>query len=210
MKIGLGFVYKVLKDIGVWVSKRLEKPTPEEILKKRFEKKREFEENLPHLINSDIIIRDINRMDSYPDIDEKGRGISPWFKLGFKALYHKGVELFMSVESVRFDHAIDVWAACKYDDDEAVNALVVGRIAYETIIQVDWAGDEYYPFPHLYCQFNKSKMPYDEIICVVPEKLGDKEVFREIGAWPEIVERSKETRWKRITRRFSRRGKPRG
>ena len=199
MEIGLGFVYKVLKDIGAWASKRLKKPTPEEVLKKRFEKKREFEKNLPHLINSDIIIRDISRMDSYPDIDEKGKGISPWFKLEFKALYHKGVELFMRVESVRFDHANDVWVACNYDDDEAVNALVVGRIAYETIVQVDWAGDEYYSFPHLYCQFNKSKMPYDEIICVVPEKLGDKEVFWEIGAWSEIVERSKETRWKHLT-----------
>jgi hypothetical protein len=39
----------------------------------------------------DLIIRDINRMDNYPDSDEKRNKIPSWFKGGLMGTYHKGI-----------------------------------------------------------------------------------------------------------------------
>jgi hypothetical protein len=30
-------------------------------------------------------------MDHYPEIDEKAKGISPWFRAGLIGMYHRGV-----------------------------------------------------------------------------------------------------------------------
>ena len=78
-----------------------EKDDPVETLEYREKLKREFENKLPPKPNRggdhcrcEAIIRDITRMDEYPDIDPKSKGISPWFKVEVKGLYHKGLEIF--------------------------------------------------------------------------------------------------------------------
>ena len=41
--------------------------------------------------------------------------------------------------------------------------ILAGRIPFENIEAVDWDGDEYYYFPHIYCHFTNRKEPYESV-----------------------------------------------
>jgi hypothetical protein len=91
------FVYTLLKDVtslGIaWLRGR--RLTPAEVIRLRGKWKAEFEEQIyqrrKQKLREDVIIRDIKRMDNYPNVDEKSKGISPWFRAGLLGTYHKGV-----------------------------------------------------------------------------------------------------------------------
>ena len=102
-------------------------------------------------------------MDLYPEADEDGKGISPWFKVEVKGFYHRGVEVFLSMPNSIKLLASGGWTFCHYDDPGAVIAFPVGRIPFDLIEHVDWEGDEYYPDPHIYCQF-KDGEPYETVV----------------------------------------------
>lgn len=205
MEFGAGVALDLIKSLLSLIGKWRKKTPPEEILRKRKAQKLLFEQNYDRLHKSDIIIRDIRRLDTYPDHDDKGKGISAWFKLEFKSLYHKGVELFMMCESVMYNDDENSWRICRYDEAGAVPALLVGKIPYEAIVDVEWNGDEYYPFPHLFCDFTtKDKMPYDELVFVVSEEINGREFFTEIGSQKDVRGSSKQGIVGRITSAFSR------
>src|SRR5207253_9654577 len=41
-----------------------------------------------------------------------------------------------------------------------MKVVLLGTIPYDHIDSVDWDGDEYYGFPHIYCFFAHKKEPY--------------------------------------------------
>jgi hypothetical protein len=49
---------------------------------------------------SEAIIRDLARVDAYPELDDRSWGISPCFKVETKGLYHRGLEVFLSIEEL--------------------------------------------------------------------------------------------------------------
>jgi len=91
----LSTIYEILKDILTFVFKRFKKPDPVVLLKQRQEWRSEFEKHLhkesAELIYDEAIVRDISRMDNYPDVIDKKKGISSWFKVEVKGLYHRGI-----------------------------------------------------------------------------------------------------------------------
>ena len=165
----LGPLISLVKEIGGYVIARFKKPDPVAVLQRRDQWRAEFQEHLRSKdqagTHGDAIIRDVKRMDRYPDIDEKAKGISAWFKVEVKGLYHRGLEVFINVESLVFEEKHDGWRSGRYDEPGAVNALLVGRIPFDVIRTVTWDGDEYYPFPHIYCDFSKRHgQPYEELV----------------------------------------------
>jgi hypothetical protein len=165
----LNLIFAPLVDLGKWVIKNFLKPDPVLVLKRREEFRNEFESKLPRKnqygIHCEAIIRDIKRMDSYPDIDTAKKGISPWFKVEVKGLYHRGVEVFISMpEYIKRDKG-GGWKFTDHKDaEEKVLAYPVGRIPFDLIEYINWDGDEYYPFPHIYCRFKAFKgQPYESI-----------------------------------------------
>ena len=44
-----------------------------------------------------MIVRDVDRVDDYPDGDTKGKGISAWFKVELLGTYHRGIEVGLSL-----------------------------------------------------------------------------------------------------------------
>ncbi len=42
-----------------------------------------------------------------------------------------------------------------------VKVFMTGRIPWRNILYHDMRGDEYYPQPHLYCQYADNGMPYE-------------------------------------------------
>lgn len=149
------------------------------VLKHREELRNEFANKLPRKdkydVHCDAIIRDIKRMDSYPDIDAAEEGISPWFKVEVKGLYHKGIEVNIGApEYIKRDKNGNWQFTDHKETEEKVLAYPVGRIPFDLIEHVDWDGDEYYRFPHMYCRF-KDGQPYESIPFFV--KHGDSEYW---------------------------------
>jgi hypothetical protein len=125
----------------------------------------------------DIIVHSVDD-ESYPEIVPPPLGrASGWFKVEFCDLYHRGVEVFLRVETVVMERATGKWALIDYDLVEEVNkerfdmanVFRVGRIPYRNIVEVDDEGDEYYSGPHFYCTYADGGDPYEEIVFKLTE-----------------------------------------
>ncbi len=103
---------------------------------------------------------------NYPNIDE-GPGISGWFKLEVYDFYHNGLMFILWIHRGIIDKGGN-WKIINYRDtfDERrfkeIKVWQLGRIPWRNIITYDMKGDEYYPFPHIYCKFADKGMPYED------------------------------------------------
>lgn len=115
----------------------------------------------------EMIIRNLDR-DIYPEFDDDKDGISDWFKVELYDLVHNGVEMYLHQSKLIIDEN-DYWDILENENDERANKYVVlrvntvGRIHYSNIVELDFDGDEYYPYPHLFCRFDIDEMPYGSI-----------------------------------------------
>ena len=86
MDFSVGFFYQLLKDGLAWFLKRSRsrQASPMERLEARKKWKLDFEGWINgrrrYHLRSEVIVRDVNRMDDYPGTQETKKGISPWFK----------------------------------------------------------------------------------------------------------------------------------
>jgi hypothetical protein len=80
--------------------------------------------------------------------------------------------------------------------DEIV--LIVGRIPFDSIVEIDWAGDEHYSDPHFYCWFEHKEGCYESIEVY-------RKAYRDIhpGYWQHLdgvrfkpIRRSRFERWR--------------
>jgi hypothetical protein len=102
-------------------------------------------------------------------------------------VYPRGVEVFLRIESVKYEKFADGWRWANYNEPEAVNAAVVGRIPFELVQEVEWSGDGYYRMPHIYCEFSqKLKQPYEEVVLYRIEKGVTRDIFFEIAKWDDV------------------------
>lgn len=158
-------VYQIAKDIVARVRGRKRVLTPSQVVEARAKWKPQFElhiwENFKRKLRNDVIIRDMNRLDAYPNLDEKEKGISPWFRLGLVGTYHRGIFVAHGWGGLIKDE--DGWRYPNYKVGERgeLKVLLISSIPYDNVEQVDWDGDEYYGYPHIYCWFNNKKVPYE-------------------------------------------------
>jgi len=138
---------------------------PEEILKKRQEWRKEAEKHIPRRNNwdsrGDAIVRDIDRMDYYlHENPKKAYASYAWFRVEVKDVTYRGIECFVSMpEMIIYDKQKKKWRLAERDEQDGTLAYPVGKIPYENIVNIDWNGDEYYPYPHIYCRYRKGS-PY--------------------------------------------------
>jgi hypothetical protein len=168
--LSISFAYNILKDGWIWFRRKGRRLTTQQVVQRRQHWKAEFESRMPDIrregIDPEIIIRDMKRVDSYPHIIEKKKGISPWFRVGLMALYYKGIQVGLRWGELTFDEEEDQWRYTNYDAGEkGKKAILIGFIPYESIENVDWVGDEYYRCPHIYCYFDvRRKEPYERLV----------------------------------------------
>jgi hypothetical protein len=77
----LQFAVSVLRFFGDWWDRR--RRSPAELLRRTLKVKEEVNGRLWTVLaetNGDAIIREVRRKDTYPDLDDSLRSISPWFK----------------------------------------------------------------------------------------------------------------------------------
>jgi hypothetical protein len=154
---------------GRWIAGKFHKPDPLPLLKKQQELRKQFQEHLPHPdgygVCGELIIRDIKRHDSYPRVDDREKGISPWFGVEVKGLYHRGLEVFIGVRRRIKKDMYGEWKFTDQNGEDTELVYTVGRIPFKVIEHVDWEGDDNYPMPHVYCRFEALKgQPYEEIV----------------------------------------------
>jgi hypothetical protein len=155
-------------DFVKWIVKEFKKPDPALILEHRQKIKNELENKLPRKDENgsrgEAIIRDLKRMDSYPELDSK-KGISPWFRVEIKDLYYRGLEVFIYPMQYIAKDENDEWKFVDYSyEHDKLIVYAVGRIPFDLIKSIDWEGDEFYNIPHIYCDFKGMRgTPYETI-----------------------------------------------
>jgi hypothetical protein len=160
------FAYTLVKDTWALVRGRRRNLSPSKVVDLRKKWKAEFESKIwethKKSLRDDVIIRDMKRIDSYPDLDPEAKGISPWFRVGLVGTYHRGILIGHGGHTLT-KHDGGHWRFTNYKAGEKGNikVLMISSIPYENIDNVDWDGDEFYHFPHIYCFFDHKKMPYE-------------------------------------------------
>jgi hypothetical protein len=72
-------------------------------------------------------------------------------------------------------------------DTEVITAHLIGYIRYDDIEYVDWHGDEYYNYPHIYCHFAHRGQPYDKLAFCERNSIHPKHYFfTEIASYEEV------------------------
>ena len=195
----LSIGYSALKDLLKFVQSKQKGLNPEETVKHRQRWKDEIEEKFQWIDDKvgygQIIIRDVKRNDLYPEIEDKKKGISPWFRVGHLGTYHRGIKVGLGIEELIYEEKYKAWRFADYKNKEEgnLNAYIVGLIPFEYIANIDWSGDEYYSCPHIYCNFlSRKKEPYEEIVFCEKRRLDESVYYSEIAKYDQVIKFSKE------------------
>lgn len=172
--------------------------SPDEVVRLRQKWKDEIKKNLQwnndHVSLGGAVIRDVKRVDSYPNVDDKSKGISPWFKVSLLGTYHRGLQVGLRIEELKYEERHTGWRYCDYAAGEKADlkAYLVGLIPFERIAAIDWKGDEYDAIPHIYCQFwTKRREPYEEIVFCEKRRLDQHVYYSEIAKYDQVRKLSK-------------------
>lgn len=185
--------YRIVKDIWSAMRGRKRQLSADEIVQLRQKWKSEIEAKLwdrrREGLRTDIIVRDMKRVDNYPDTEDKKKGASSWFRAGLMGTYHKGVLLGLRWGSLTLDSKIDKYRYTNYKNGEKgdIKVILIGYVKYEDIEAVDWEGDEFYGLPHFYCYFNtKSKEPYERLAYCEQKHLNDIPFYTDVADFNEV------------------------
>ena len=182
------FIYNLVRDVFQWAKR----PSPADVIRLRQKWKTEFETNLRKRqhdgLRADAIVRDVKRFDSYPDLEDKQRGISPWFRVGLLDTYHKGIQIGLGWDKIKKTER--GWRSVDHTNGESdgTTVMLIGYIPYEKIESVDWDGDEYYGYPHIYCHFSaRKKQPYERLaLCTENQNPGGNKFYSEVADYAAV------------------------
>lgn len=196
--IAPGFVYSVIKDAWGAFRGRRRALTPAQILELRQKWKPLFDNEIwkthNEKLRKDVIVRDVKRLDSYPVVDRNAKGISPWFRASLLATYHRGIFIGLRWGELTQDESGE-WRYTNYDAGEKgdLKVVLIGQVPFENIEAVDWNGDEYYYYPHIYCYFDaKKKEPYENLVfCVEKSNSYGTNYYVDIASLEQVRQASK-------------------
>lgn len=175
--------------------------SPENILQHRLDMeakfRREFEANFAEGYAPRVIIRDLNRLDRYPDVTPNRKRISAWARMELKGLYERGIELYYEIVTLKHEPVDDAWRLADHDEEGVETGAVLARIPYEFIKRLNPDGDCYYSEPHIFCLFNGiGGTAFQELILYRIVTTSGTEIFMPVGTLTEAKRRY--DRWKRI------------
>lgn len=172
------FLYSIIKDFWARLRSRRRELTPQQVVALRAKWSPEFEEeinqNCRDRLSKDIIMHDMRRLNDYPDIKRNPKaGISPWFRAALVGTYHRGALIWLGGDDLVEDAGGLGWRYRDKNDREevSVRAVLIGKMPYEFVESVNWKGDHYYIYPHIYCWFDaRKRQPYEEIVYALEKK----------------------------------------
>jgi hypothetical protein len=179
---------------GIWRFARRNKRnlSPQEKLELRAKWKPLFKDyiakNHVEKLRGDVIVRDVRRMDHYPDAKES-RGISPWFRVGLVDTYERGIIL-----GLRWEEIVEEgkgYRVAERDETDCIKVLLTGFVRFEDIESADWDGDGYYSYPHIYCYFDNKGEPYERVMFCTRGELDGWPYHTELVAAKSVRSRKK-------------------
>jgi hypothetical protein len=201
---GGSLIYSVLKDAWAAIRKGKRRLSPEQVLELRQKWKKEIEPQLwkrtQEKLRMDVIIRDVKRLDDYPDNTNANRkGISAWFKCGLSSTYHNGIEVNLGWHGLVKDKS--GWRLAKQGEEGQLTVATVAMIPYERIEKADWSGDTFYGNSQVYCHFDsKDGTPYDDIFYgTLEQNPGGPWFYSRVATSDEVERNSKQagTWWRK-------------
>ena len=99
--------------------------------------------------------------------------------MGLVGTYHRGIYVLFEwrrlvevSEGKYLDlNTIDHGKDSNELEARAIKVVRLGLIPFENIEGVDFEGDEYDPYPHIYCHFTIKKQPYEKVALFKEDKL---------------------------------------
>ncbi len=189
----LSLVYRIAGDVWSVIRGKQRRLNTHEVVQLRQKWKNEFETKLLERkqvgLRSDVIVRDMSRLDNYTNTEDKDKGISPWFRVGLMGTYHKGIQVGLRWGKLTMDKKTNKWRYTNYESGEKgdIKVILIGYVPYESIEAVDRDGDEYYAFPHIYCYFNtKRKEPYERLVFCEEKHLDDFPFYSEVADYDAV------------------------
>lgn len=139
-------------------------------------------------LRQDVIVRDVDRTDSYPDTSDADRGISPWFRVGLIDTYDKGVLLGLGYGGLKKCDAGYRFVDFVNEEKSDRTALLVANVPYDSIAEINMDGDEHYAFPHIYCHFDFDGQPYERMWFAEQKQITETHpYFEKIADYDEVV-----------------------
>lgn len=215
MDLNLSFLYRIFQDLINFVLRRSKKAPPVEKLQRNQKLKDELQEKFDlhpqHPLKEpiDVLLRDIDRIDEYPEenVKERKSRVAPFFKVTLRALYHQGIEVYncSAAVEIKRNHKTGVWEMAEKGVKGEAKAYSVGRIRFDWIDHVNYEGDEYDCTPHIFCKFKNKGFPFEECrIRKLEMRNGRVAYTNDVGAyWPKKIIK------KRLKQRRTMRRKPR-
>jgi hypothetical protein len=155
----------------------------------------QFEEHIAEhrarKLRKGVIIRHVNRLDSYPNVEERA-GISPWFKLGLLDTYHLGVKVGLGWYGLKEGPNGLRRVDYKSKEDSDLTAMLIGEIPYGYIESMNPRGDEYYYLPHIFCHFANRGEPYARLFYAQEIDMGQGHSYWKEVAYQQDVQRNTE------------------
>jgi hypothetical protein len=142
-------------------------------------------------LRKDVIVRHVNRLDSYPNV-ESGKGISPWFKIGLLDTYHMGIIVGLGWHGLV--EGANGWRKTDHKANESseITAMLTGEIPYDFIESMNVEGDEYYYLPHIFVHFANKGEPYVRLFYTEKVDMENGHHFwRELASYKEVERNSK-------------------
>lgn len=163
-----GPAYNLLKDIYKWSTNK-KKFSPEERINLAEKWKPKFEEFLveayKNRLRRDCIIRDVKRVDDYPGTKEREKRISAWFRVSLLDAQHDGILVAFHWQKL-IEVSEESYRVAKQKEtssDTAIKVVLAAKIPYYLIQSINFDGDEFYQFPHIYCHFLNKGEPYKSV-----------------------------------------------
>ncbi|PIH03103.1 hypothetical protein CS538_14660 [Clostridium combesii] len=109
---------------------------------------------------SEVLIRSIDDTD-YPNNTLLEKDFAGYFKAEVYNFYHNGIQVIIEVKDIKIK---------QYENENndkfkitTIRVLEIGYLPFNNIIDYDYDGDEYYMYPHLYCDFINKNDPFEKI-----------------------------------------------
>lgn len=137
-------------------------------------------------LRKDVIVRHVNRLDDYPNIEERP-GISPWFKVGLLDTYHRGIVVGLGWHGMCETSRGPRLADYANGEKSEYTAMLTGEIPFDFIESMNVRGDEHYYLPHIFCHFANRGEPYERLFYTVKLDMGlSHEYWKEIASYEEV------------------------
>lgn len=117
-------------------------------------------------LGMDVNVRDIARLDEYPNVNENHNGISSWFRAGLVGTNESSVLLLvqwvtLNAEAIEFMQLEGIARQNAYGDG---NVALIGYVRFEQVVDVKWDDDDYNGRPNLFLHFDaKGREPYSRL-----------------------------------------------